>query len=193
MRGGAGPGCEVYKRETRSGVSSFVEAVPDTVLTYTVTGLLANSIQYFHIEAVSECGIRSVLSPITRLRRVAMDADNELIPPTPNAPYGVKLTLRAGGGITASWQHSDDNGEADAASFNVYVATGATAMDYTTPDHTVSVPTQSQDLGTFANDTIVRVVVRAVTSGGDEETNTTEYSATADAAAPDAPTELIIL
>ncbi|MEO0477752.1 MAG: hypothetical protein AAF085_17545, partial [Planctomycetota bacterium] len=130
-------------------------------------------------------------SASSRLRRVAMDADNQLIPPAPNAPHGLKLTLGVNGLVTASWQHSDINSEADAAGFNVYLATGATPFDFDTVNHSIDLPSKSVSLGTFADATTVRVIVRARTAGGIEETNTNETTATADALAPVAPASII--
>lgn len=189
--GGGGAGYEIYKRSLPSGQDLFVDAVPATTLTYTLGGLSADSISYYYVDAVSDCGVRSILSTQTRMRRVAMDGDNQLIAPTPNPPYALKLTRGAGGRVTASWQHSNTNGEASAASFNVYVATGATAFDYDSVDHNTS--TKSQDLGTFAEGTTVRAVVRAVTTTGDEETNTNQVGTTAVADPPATPTNLVIL
>lgn len=185
--GGHGPGYEIWTRATRSAASTFVDAVPDDTLSYTLTGLTADSVGYYHIEAVNGCNVRSVLSPSSRLRRVAMDGDNQLIAPAPNAPFAIVLTLGAGGAVAATWQHNNTNAEATAAGFNIYVATGVDAFDYDTVDHAVASSVRSQALGTFANATVVRVVIRARTSGGVEETNTTEATTTADAAAPAQP------
>lgn len=186
--GGQGAGYEIWRRDSLSGTSVFVDAVPDTDLSYTLTGLTADSVGYYHIEAVTECNVRSTLSPSSRLRRVAMDGSNQLIPPAPNTPYALDLTLGAGGAVTVTWQHNNTNAEANAEGFNIYVATGATAFDYNTVNHAVAASIRSQNLGTFADGTIVRVVIRARTSAGDEETNTNEVITTADASAPTAPT-----
>lgn len=187
LMGGRTPGYEVWRRESPSAQSVFVDSVDHETLSYTLTGLTANTVGYYHIEAVSACGVRSVLPAATRLRRVAMDSANQLIAPAPNTPYGLKLTVGAGGLITASWQYSGTDAEADADGFNVYVATGATPFDYDTIDFAVGLGVKRQALGTFANGTTVRCVVRARTDAGVEETNTREATAVADALAPNPP------
>ena len=190
LLGGKSAAYEIYRRDTLSGESVFVDAVDSATLSYTVTGLVADSIAYYHIEAVSECGVRSELQVTARLRRVAMDGSNQLIPPAPNAPHGLTLKQRAGGQVIAFWRHSNGNGEVDVANFNIYVATGVDPFNFTTPAYTVGKAVLKQDLGSFANGTTVRVVVRAEDTAGTEETNTNEATTAADAAAPPAPASL---
>ncbi len=183
-------GYRIYRRASVSAPSVLIDEVDGQTLSYDLSGLNPDSTQYYYIEAVSHCGIESVAAITNRLRRVAMDGDAVLIEPAPNAPYALALTPTSGGGMTASWRYRSDNAEATAAGFNIYIATGATPISYTTPDFAVGSSTLQQALGTFAEGTTVKCVVRARTSAGIEETNTTQATATAKVDAPDAPTAL---
>ncbi|MEM6505414.1 MAG: hypothetical protein AAF711_08095, partial [Planctomycetota bacterium] len=186
-------GYKLYRRTSQSGTDQLVATLSDSTLSYTLTGLLADTEAWYYVNAVSPCGVESTIKPASRMRRVAMDATNQLIAPAPNAPHGVKLDRGPGGLVTLFWQHTNDNGEIDAASFHVYVATGADAFDFNMPTHTINLPARSVGLGTFADSTTVRVVVRAVTSGSVEETNTNETTTTADAAAPVPPASITLV
>jgi hypothetical protein len=193
LMGEGSGGYFVYRRASPSAPSVLVADLDDDVLSYTLADLDASSVQYYYVEAYSECGVLSEANIQSRLRRVAMDASNELIAPAPNAPYALELVQGEGGTVTAQWQHRNANGEEACAGFNVYLATGEDAFDYGSVDFAVGSGVRSQLLGTFANTTAVRCVVRARTDEGVEETNTTEASIAADAAAPAAPTEMTIL
>lgn len=179
-------GYNVYVRSTINGSDTLVQFVPKLTEELVVDGLANDSVQWYHVKAVTACAVEDV-EPI-RLKRVAFDSAGNLILPVPNAPVGLVLTLGAGGQVTASWRYIDQNQCAAPTQFNVYVATGATPFDYDTVDHVVSFANRdrfTQDLGTFADTTVVRVVVRAQASSGAEEDNTTAVQVTADAAAPD--------
>lgn len=183
----------IYARATPNAPGALVDEVEDDVLSYTLTGLLANSEAYYYVNTVSGCGVESTISASSRMRRVAMDGDNELIPPTPNAPTGLNLTAGEAGEVTAAWRHSNGSAEADVAGFNVYVATGEDAFDYDTQDFVIDTPATTRlSLGSFANGTTVRCVVRAKTAAGIEETNTTAATTTAVAAAPEAPSAITV-
>ncbi len=186
-------GYRVYRRASVSAPSELVADLDDDVLSYTVTGLAADSIAYYYVNAVSPSGVESTITASSRLRRVAMDAANELILPSPNPPFALALTGGEGGAVTATWRHRDNNSEEPADGFNVYVATGADPFDFNTPAFAVGAGARSQALGTFADGTTVRCVVRARTDEGVEETNTTEATAEAAAAAPAAPTTLVVV
>lgn len=190
LLGGKGPGYEVWRRDRPGAASVFVEAVPPESLSCTVTGLVANSVGYYHIEAISGCNIRSTISPQSRLRRGAMDVDNQLIQPAPNAPHAFTLTADAGGEVIATWDYRAANAEAKLAGFNLYVTTGADPFDYPSVDHALGQSVRRHSLGTFPHGTTVRAVVRSRGVAGVEETNTNEQSAVAGAVAPAAPTTI---
>ena len=128
------------------------------------------------------------------LKRVAFDDNGDLILPVPPAPTGLSLVAGPGGLVTANWVTLNRRGRITAQRFTVYVATGATPIDFTTVSATSSGGGRpvSQALGTFAHGTTVRAVVRAVSADGDEEANTIEASVVADALAPEAVASLSV-
>lgn len=186
------PRYEIYRRPTLGGTDELVDQVDGSTLTYTLTGQAADSSYYYHVKAVSACGVRDVDGVPARLRRVAFDGDAELIPPTPNVPIDVTLTPYAGGGVTLDFGYRATDQEVAPDHFNIYVATGATAFDYDTVDHTQDYAgaRYTVDLGTLSDTTTVRVEVRSATSGGDESASSAQATATADATAPPAPASL---
>lgn len=183
---------EIYQRDSVSGPDTLVGITAPETLTFTLTGLAADSVGYYWIKPVSACGVGNGQAVARRLRRVAMDAAANLIAPAPNAPFGLQLTPGAGGQITATWRYRAEGAEAAADKFEVFVATGPDPFDFDTPTHTVSRVgvSNTQDLGTFADGTTVRCVVRALTQGDVAETNTNEATVAADATAPAAPVTL---
>lgn len=187
------PRYEVYRRDTIIGADTRVGIMPADELTFTIGGLAADSVGWYWVNPVTACGVGNTQGVARRLRQAALDGSADLIPPSPNAPYGLALTPGAGGQVTATWRYRADGAEADAAKFFVYVAEGAAAFDFNTPTHTVEAVrvTNTQDLGAFADGTTVRCVVRAATSADVAETNTTEATAVADATAPAAPVTIV--
>lgn len=183
---------QVISRDTTDGADTFLGAVPAGTVAFTLAGLSADSTRYYWIKPVSACGVGNGQAVARRLRRVAMDGAANLIAPAPNAPFGLQLTPGAGGQITATWRYRAEGAEAAADKFEVFLATGPDPFDFDTPTHTVSRVgvSNTQDLGTFADGTTVRCVVRALTQGDVAETNTTEATVAADATAPAAPVTL---
>lgn len=130
-----------------------------------------------------------------RLRRVAFDGDGNLIEPTPNAPIGLRVQALADGEMRALWHYATFAQAAPPEVFNVFVTTDEAPFDFDDADHQVDASSTRQysvDLGPFVHDTLVRVVVRAVASGGASEINTTEAEAVADDQAPALPDELAV-
>lgn len=183
------PRYEIYRRPTIDGADALYAVVASPSLSYLLTGQAADSSYYYHVKAVSECGVRDVDSVTPRLRRAAFDGDAELIPPVSNVPHSLQLELGAAGNVTLRGRYSAVSAEATLDQVNVYVATGATAFDFEVVDHEVAVrgASFSQDLGAFANGTTVRVVAKSATETGDESAASTEVTIVADAAAPSAP------
>lgn len=191
---GASPAAyRVYRRATTYAPAELVAEVEPDTLSYTLTGQASSSSLLYYVNAVSACGVESTISAVSRLRRVAFDGDANLIQPAPNAPHALKLTTGEGGLVTAAWNFNNNNAEAETAGFNVYVATGEDSFDYGTPDFVIdNTFTRSQALGTYANGTTVRCVIRAFAATGVEETNTTAATTTAVADAPTPPTQIAI-
>lgn len=183
---------EVMRRV--SGGDDVVSAVlePGTIQA-SLTGV-DNSDEDYYVRVYNRCNLPDQDPIELDLKRVAFDNDGDLILPVPPAPTGLSLVAGPGGLVTAKWVKLNRRGRTNAQSFNVYFATGATPIDFTTVSATSSGGGRpvSQALGTFAHGTTVRVVVRAVSADGTEETNTIEASVVADAQAPDAVASLSV-
>lgn len=159
---------------------------------YTVTGD-PGSEQWVYVRAVNRLGKEDTEPVRPKLRRIKFDDAGNFIAPAPNVPDSLELTVGAGGLVTASWHYTDTYQEVAPAAFNVYVAEDDDAIDFDTPTYTTAnARTTTQSLGTFDHDTVVRVVVRAISAAGGETSNTDETTAIADALAPDAPGGLTV-
>jgi len=185
-------GYKVLGRSTRNGSDSLLAYLPPGSTGYTFSGGGANSERFVHVQAVTRCGIEQ---PPGRLRRVAFDANGDLIGAAPNAPATVRAYALAGGELEVAWSYFNQHEEVSPASFNVYTDGGSgNGVDYNNAVANVSFDAnkreQTASVGTFAGGTTVEVGVRAVASGGAEETNTQTATATADASAPTAVTNI---
>ncbi len=173
-------------------IKTTLAVLPAGTTQYLLSGT-PNSEQWVYIRAVNACGVPDADPIRPKLRRVAFDASGNLIPDAPNAPKGLRLSVGAGGLVAARWTYIPTGQMAPPSAFNVYVTTGALPFDYNTPAATVPA-TGAREYSysdTFADGTTVRVVVRAVSAAGGEESNTAEVSTIADAQAPAFPEELI--
>ncbi len=191
------PGYRIYTRTNRDAPSVLLASVPAGTASYDMTGLANGSIRYAHVKAVSACDVEDDDAVGKRkLVRVEIDDNGDLVGAVPNRPIQLRLERLASGRIVAEWTYHDAGQSIEPSAFNVYVATGSSAFDFDTPTHTVSYlkgkQSFSQDLGTFADGTQVRVVVRARSSANNEESNQVTATATSDATAPDAPSSLTV-
>ncbi|MEM6392502.1 MAG: hypothetical protein AAF797_06995 [Planctomycetota bacterium] len=176
---------ELLRRDTRTGPDTLVASFgPGVAISQVVTGT-PNSEAFYWVRVVNRCGTPDADAVARRLRRVAFDDQGELILPVPNAPRALALSLYAGGGVRARWRYVGTFEETPPAGFLVYVATGSTPHDFNAPAHTVGAARSGiQDLGTFPDGTVVRVVVRSRSAEGAIEDNTVEVTTVADATAP---------
>lgn len=182
-------------RYVAGGNDVLVAAVAPGTQEQLITGA-DNSDEQYYVRARNRINLadRDPIQP--DLRRIAFDDDGDLILPPPGPCRNLQLIALAGGEVKAQWTQDSATrfGQPAAVAFNFYVATGATPIDFDTVT-TTSTSTgrpRSQSLGTFADATTVRCVVRAVSAQGVEETNTVEASVVADASAPDAVTALTL-
>ena len=184
---------EIFKRDAVDGEDTLVATVPAAQLTYTVTGLAADSVGYYWIRPVTRCDVGNSQAIARRLRRVALDGAGNLIPPAPNAPFGLQLTAGPDGQVTATWRYRGAGAEAVADRFFIYVAVGASALDFSSAtDAVIGVrASNSFDLGTFQDGQIVRCAVRAATADNVYEGNTVEATTVADRTAPAAPDTIV--
>jgi hypothetical protein len=179
---------EVYKRTALDGADTLIATLIAGSGAYLVTGA-SGGVAWYWARAFTRRGIPDAESIRSKLTRVAFDSLGALVLPAPNAPTGLSIVRGSGGLMTAQWGYSRNNEPAAVDHFDVFVATGATAMNYTAADYQVTASggqRYQRSLGTFANGTTVRCVVRSVAASAASETNTTEASAVADALGPDA-------
>ena len=187
-------GYKVFSRPTPSGPDTLLAFIRhDEPLQHLVTGTPGSQV-FIHIKPVSRLGVTPKRQVRGRLRRLAFDDAGNLILPAPNAVRGLALENAGGGEVFASWQYIAAEQEAAPSLFNIYTATGAGAMDFTTAAATATGGrrTSKVSLGVFAHGTTVRATVRAETASGAEEKNTVEASIVVDAQAPAGVTSMSV-
>ena len=180
-------GYKLYSRSTRNGADSLAAYVGRSTTQFTLTGLANDSVRYVHVAAVTACGIEQ---PMGKLRRVAIDGGGTVEDPAPNAPTGLTADPGPGGVIDLSWDYDRDKQSTKPADFAIYSNGGSGAVDYTSPIATVSYTLSrhfTYQAGPYSHGTSVTFAVRARSSGGVDDGNTDEVTATADAQAPDQP------
>jgi len=163
-------GYRVYKRTIPDGPDELVTTLAAGVASFSYTGSPHERV-WLHVRAVNANDTEDV-DPV-RLAFAAFDVNGDYIDPVPAAPFALQLSPGAGGAVSASWSHNQ-RGAAEPQTFNLYVATGADQFDFSTPDYTLSYSQASRytkAIGSYADGTVVRCVVRAATSGGAEEAN----------------------
>lgn len=195
--GVAGPRYAVYQRSTRTGADTFVAAVAPGATSYLYQVAMpgaADTERFLFVRAISRREVADVEAIGPRLVRVAFDAAGALIAAAPNVPTGVTLTPTSGGGVLLEFRYSPYLAEAEVAMFDVYVATGVSAMP-STPTETVPATGARRyqvELGPYAHGTTVRVQLSSETAGGVASSATAEISTTADVNAPAAPASLTV-
>ena len=174
-------------RRVQPDADELVAIVPPGTLAATLTGADLSD-ELYYVRAVNRCGLadRDPVEP--DLRRVAFDAAGTLILPAPSPVTDLSLVAAADGEVLARWTHRSRRDAPPAATFNVYAATGGSALDFDSPTLAGLRPAGrplTASLGPYPHGTAVRAVVRAVSESGVEEANTRESAAVADAQAPD--------
>ena len=165
----------IYRRWARDGADELLTTVAAGLGTVTLTGMAAGSRQWLSVRAVSAQGV--IDGGPVRLVRAAFDGSAELIPSVPNQPSGLALTCGAGGAVTASWRYDATGQEVAPSKFHVYVAQNGAAFNFASPLVIVgyaAAPSHSTGLGAFADGTLVRCVVRAVSADDVEDQNQAE-------------------
>lgn len=187
-------GYNIIKRDIDGGADQLVMIKVAGSTTAVVTGMPSSSIKHFHVRAISPCGVIDV-EPI-RQKRVEFDGSGNIVLPAPNPPFGLTLHLGLAGKVIATWTYSAANQDVPPEVFDVYVAQDAAAFNFgaatATENYNAGKRAYSKDLGTFADLTLVKVVVRskAAVAAGVEEGNHIMVQIRADDAAPDVPQSL---
>ncbi|MEM8782760.1 MAG: hypothetical protein AAGE65_07860 [Planctomycetota bacterium] len=179
---------EVLVRDTPDDPEAVVATLPADA-TQTVVNGTQGSDRLVYTRRYNACGLADLDDTRTRRRRLAFDGGGELILPAADGATDLQLVAGAGGAVTATWRYRPTRGLPAAASWRAYVAIDPAPMDLNTPAATrgSGAGRLSLDLGTFAHDAVVRVVVVSVTDGGVTCTPSDEASVVADAQAPSAP------
>jgi hypothetical protein len=165
----------IYRRWGRDGADELLTTVAAGLGTVTLAGMAAGSRQWLSVRAVSAQGV--IDGGPVRLVRAAFDGSAELIASAPNAPSGLTLAAEAGGVVRASWRYDATRQEVAPTKFHVYVAQGDAAVNFTSPLVIVgyaSAQSHSTGLGSFADGTLVRCVVRSVSEDDVEDQNQAE-------------------
>jgi len=125
---------------------------------------------------------------ITQVITVTVSAGGDTTPPTFGGLTGAS-DAGSGGTVDLTWAAATD--PSTPITYNIYWATSSGGQNFVTPNQTSTLGTGDSVTG-LANGTPYYFVVRAEDSQGNEDTNTTEFSATPTAgnSAPDVPTNL---
>lgn len=172
----------IYRATTSAGqdYSSTTYTVSAGITTYTDTATTDGQTYYYVVRAQDAAG-----NIETNTNEVSATASGGTGPP---APTNLTATAIAGGSIKLTWTASSP--ETNVAQYNIYRATSSGGQNYNSSLASVSAGTTTYTDTTTTDGVTYYYVVRAQDNVGNIETNTNEASATADATAPPAPTNL---
>jgi len=139
-----------------------------------------SSVCWFWVRAVSPGGAEE--SSRVNAIRIKTDSNGDPVDPAPNRPTHLTATAIAGGRIRLTWQYDPVGEQAPVSQFSIYHDNGGGVIDLNTPLDTTSARVYVTDA--YAHGTTVKFTVRSRSSGGVEETNRVNVSATADAEGP---------
>jgi len=171
----------IYRATSSGGqnYNSSFASVSAGITTYTDTSTTNGQTYYYVVRAQDAAG-----NIETNTNEVSATASGT----GPPAPTNLTAAAIAGGSIRLTWTASSP--ETNIAQYNIYRATTSGSQDYSSPLDNVSAGTTTYTDTTTTDGVTYYYVVRAQDSIGNIETNTNEASATADATAPPAPTNL---
>jgi len=184
-------GYNVYSRPTFGGDDELIGVGPAGSTSIDLTGFLDSSRQLLSVRSVSKCGVED--DEAYRPRVAQFDDAGDLANVTPNPVIDLQLDQSAGT-VTATWNYRKNGQQATPDQFQVYVATGATAFDFGSIDHTLSGAArrqQTQSLGSFSHGTKVRVAVEVAGAAGNASPRRFA-ELVVDAQAPDAPQPITV-
>ena len=171
----------IYRATSSGGenYSSPTYTVSAGISSYTDTATSNGQIYYYVVRAQDAAG--NIEANTTEVSATSSGTG-------PPAPTGLTATAIAAGSIKLDWTLSSP--ETDVAQYNIYRAITSLGQWYDTPFASVSVGISTYTDTTTTDGVTCYYVVRAQDAIGNNETNINEASATADATAPPAPTNL---
>lgn len=141
----------------------------------------ANETRRVALRAISPGGVEDAND--TQVVTIETDGDGVPVVPVPNPPILVTARPVAGGKIALTWAYSSVGQQAQVASWNIYHDNGTGTVSYASALGSASSPAYLT--AAYSHGTAVIFVVRSATADGDEEANTNEVTATADAEGPE--------
>lgn len=163
------------------GATSPTSATPTTIANFPTYTLAADTVYYFALRAIGLGGAEE--ENTISVQRIETGFGGEPLPAIPNAPYQLSAHPRAGGKIYLRWEYEQTGQQTAPAAYLVYHDNGTGTVSY---EATLGETAMNEYLtGAYAHGTTVKFVVRATSSIGDYEANTTEVSAVADDTGPD--------
>jgi hypothetical protein len=172
----------IYRATTSAGqdYSSPTYTVSAGITTYTDTSTTNGQTYYYVVRAQDAAG---------NIETNTNEASATASGTGPPAPTNLSAAAIAGGSIKLTWTASSP--ETNVAQYNIYRATSSGGQNYNSSLAGVSAGTATYTDTTTTDGVTYYYVVRAQDNVGNIETNTNEASATADATAPPAPTNLV--
>jgi len=163
-----------------------------TIAPFAWIGQAPSTTYFYELVAVGAGGVEAVANAQDRqIVRVVTGADGQVGSPMPASPRSLRVAALSGGRLRVSWQYVP--GSTPAATFRIYSDGGTGTVDWQTPVGQVAVRLSSAGEGSyawtsqaFAHGTTVKFGVRAATSAGVEDDNTTVAMGQADAVGPEA-------
>jgi hypothetical protein len=146
-----------------------------------------STVYWYLLRAVGGGGVEE--STTHQLRRVAFDADGDMIGSRPNSPGHLSVDSLSGGRFCLRWAYEPTGQEVSPGSFDIYNDDGSPGqVDYTTAagsvDYAIGRSLFEWTSDAFSDGTIVWWSVRAKSPDGVLEDNTVTVAGRADATGP---------
>ena len=162
------------------GASGPTDSIPTRIRNFPTYPLSAATAYSFGLRAISPGGAEE--ENIDLVAHLTTGGDSVPADPVPNPPIRLSAVPVAGGNIRLRWYYEPAGEGAPVYQYNVYHDNGGGSINYVTPLATTR--QRSYLTAAYSHGIAVKFTVRAESRAGDEETNTNEATATADAQGP---------
>jgi len=195
------PGDETYLVYRDDGAGTFDDCMPcaradegDSSVTVAAQDLGTDNLYQYRRLAVSPAGS---VSDVSSTVDVEVDGSGDLVGPIGNAPTNTTAEVRAAGVIRTHWRYNATGQPATPTGFKVYRSDdgGSSYNLQSTVAYSKGLRTYYADSGALSNGTEYSFKVRTYRTIAEvdyEESADTIVTATADSAAPTAPTSLTV-